>query len=125
MKAHEPSALILVAKAVLHHPIPDFSRGAILGNLFEKVIMSVEEKAQARAEVVHIEPATARPLHILDAVIECECQLLQSSRASLANVISADGNRVEAGSELCAEFEGVNDQRHRWRERIDVFLLCD
>ena len=95
VEAHEPGALVLRAEAVLHQPIPDFARRAILGNLFEEIVVRVEEEAQARTELVHIEPAAARPLDVLDAVIDRERQFLQRGRTGLANVISADRNGVE------------------------------
>ena len=83
-------------KAVFHQPIPDLPRRAVLGDLFEEVVVRVEEEAQARPELVDVQPAPPRPLHVLDAVINRERQLLQRSRAGLANVIAADRNRVEA-----------------------------
>ena len=125
VEAHQPGALVLGAEALLHQAIPDFARGAVLGNLLEEIVVRVEEEAEARAELVDIEPAAPRPLHVLDAVVDGECQLLQRGRAGLANVIAADGNGVEARRELGAELEGVDHQPHRRRRRIDVFLLRD
>src|ERR1022692_4210311 len=87
--------------------------------------MSVEEKAEARTEIVHIEAPPPRPLYILDAVVQRERQLLQGSRTGFANVVAADGNGVEAGRELRSELKGVDHQPHRRRGRIDVFLLRD
>src|SRR5690242_1733877 len=113
MKSHEPRACILGAKAVLHQPIPDLARGAEFGDLLKEVIMGIEEKAEPRTKFIDVQPATARPFHVLHAVIDRECEFLQCSRASLADVISADGNGVEPRREVSSKFEGVDDQPHR------------
>ena len=125
VKAHQPGALVLRAEAFFHHPIPNLAGRAVFGDLLEEIIVRVEEEAEARTELVHIEAAPARPLDVLDAVIQSERQFLQRGRAGLANVVSADGNRVEAGREFRAELESVDHQPHRRRRRIDVFLLRD
>src|SRR5207253_692488 len=88
-----------------------------------KVVVGVEEKAQPRTEVVHIEAASARPLHVLHAVVKGECQFLQRGRAGLADVISADRNRVEAWREFRTKLESVHYQAHRGRWGVDVLLL--
>ncbi len=76
VEAHQPCALLLGAEAVLHQPVPDLARGAELGNLFEEVAVGIEEEAEARAEVIDIQAAAARPLDILNTVIDGERQFL-------------------------------------------------
>src|ERR1700676_901661 len=107
MKAHQLRALLPRPEAIFHHAIPNLARGAVLGDLLEEVVVRVEEKTQARAEVVDIKPTTARPLDIFDAVVERERQFLERGGAGLANVISADRNRVEARREFRSEFKCV------------------
>ena len=77
VEAEQPAALIFRFEPVSHHLVPDLARGAVLGDFFEEVVVSVEEEAESRAEVVHIEAAPLRPFHILDAVIQSEGQFLQ------------------------------------------------
>src|SRR5689334_21018552 len=72
MEAHEPRALVLCAKAVFHQPVPDLARRPELGNLFEEIIVGVEEKAEARTKLVHVQAAPPRPLDIFNAVIDGE-----------------------------------------------------
>ena len=115
----------LRAEAVLHQAIPDLAGGAVLGDLFEEIVMGVEEEAETRAELVHVETAAARPLHVLDAVVDGEGQFLQRGRAGFADVVAADGNRVVPRREFRAELEGVDHQPHRRRGRVNVFLLRD
>ena len=69
VEAHQPGARVLGAEAVFHDAIPDLARGAILGDLLEEVVVRVEEEAQARTKLIHIQSAVARPFHVLDAVI--------------------------------------------------------
>src|SRR5258708_11930234 len=125
VEAHQPSALLFGAEAVFHQPVPDFARGAELGDLLEEIVVGIEEEAEPGTKVIHVQAAATSPLHVLHAVIDGECQLLQRRGTGFADVISADGNAVELGSELGSELESINHQPHGWRGRIDVFLLRD
>ena len=69
VKAHQPRARVLRAEPVFHQPVPDLPRSAILGDLFEEIVVRIEEETQPRAEVVHVKPAPPRPLDVLDAVV--------------------------------------------------------
>src|SRR5581483_12261068 len=96
MEAHQPRTLVLRAEPVFHHAIPDLAGRAVFRDLFEEIVMSVKEEAEARAKVVDVESAAARPLDVLNSVIQREGQFLQRGRSSFANVISADRDRIEA-----------------------------
>ncbi len=124
-KRKRPSALIPGAEAVFHQAIPDLARGSVLGDLFEKVVVRVEEEAEARAELVDVQATAARPLDVLDAIINREREFLKGGRTGFTDVVSADGNGVETRREARSEFESVDDQAHRGRGGIDVFLLRD
>src|SRR3954447_1181388 len=100
MEAHQPRACLLRAEAILHQEIPDFARRTILGDLFEEVVMRVEEEAETWTKFVDVKSATPRPFDVFHAVVNGEGEFLQRSGTSFANVISADRNRVEARSEL-------------------------
>src|SRR5438874_13836610 len=108
MEAHQPSALVLCAKALFYYLTPNFAGCAVLCDLFKEIVMRVEEEAEPRAKFIHIESAAARPLNVLDTVIQSECQLLQCGRSRLADVITADRNRVESVREPGAVLERVN-----------------
>ena len=116
---------MLRAEAFGHRAIPDAARRAILRNLLEEVVMRVEEKRKPGREIVDREPAAQRPFHILHAVVESEGELLQRRRASLADVIARDGNRIETRRVESAELEGIHHQPHGRGRRIDVLLLRD
>ena len=116
---------VLRAEAVFHQAIPDLARGAVLRDLFEEIVVRVEEEAEARPEVVDVEAAAARPLDVFDAVVDRESEFLQRGRSGFANVVAADRDGVEARRKFRSELEGVDHQAHRGRGRIDVFLLRD
>src|SRR3954454_15745886 len=125
METHEPRARLLGAEAILHQAIPDFARRTVLGDLFEEVVMRVEEEAETWTKFVDVKSPTSRPFDVFHAIVNGEGEFLQRSGTGFADVISADRNRVEARSELGAELERIDDESHRRRGRIDVFLLRD
>src|ERR1019366_10024803 len=63
VEAHQPRALVLRTETVLHQAVPDFPRRTILCDLFEEIVVRVEEKRQPRAEFIHVEATAAGPLH--------------------------------------------------------------
>src|SRR5271155_3731127 len=125
MEAHQAGAIVLRAEAIFHQSIPDFARGAVFGDLFEEVVVCVEKEAEAWSKVVDIEAALERPVYVFDAVVDGEGEFLQRGRSGLANVVAADGDGIEARSKFRSEFESVDDQAHRRRRGIDIFLLRD
>ena len=89
-----PRPVALGAEAVAHRFRPDLARRAVLRNLLEEIAVRVEEKRDARDEVVHVEARLDAPLHVLEAVTERERQLLQRGRARFADVVPAHRNGV-------------------------------
>src|SRR5271168_3517635 len=108
METHQAGAVVFCAKAIFHQAVPDLARGAVFGDLFEEIVMRIEKEAEAWSEIVNVKAATARPLDIFDTVVNGECEFLQSGGSGFANVVAADGDGVEARSELRSEFEGVD-----------------
>ena len=86
----------LRAEALAHERRPHAARGAQLGDLLEEVVVQVEEERQPRREVVDVEAALDRRLHVADAVGERERELLHRRRAGFADVVAADRHRVPA-----------------------------
>src|SRR5580765_4388912 len=112
VESHEPAALLLCAKTVFHQPVPDLARGAKFGDLFKEVAVRVEEVTQARAELIDVKPAAARPFNVLNAVIDGEGKLLQRGGTGFTDVIAADGNGIEFGRKFGAELKGIDHQAH-------------
>ena len=125
VKAHPGGARILRAEALGHRAIPDAARRTIFSDLFEEVVMRVEEEREAWCEVIDGESAAERPLDVLDPIVEGEGEFLQRRRTGFADVVSGDGDGIEARRVKGAELEGVDHQPHRRCWRIDVLLLCD
>src|SRR5205085_10301480 len=99
MEAHEPGARVLRAEAVFGEAIPDLARGAVLGDLFEEIVVRVEEEGEPRAEFVNLQAAAQGPFHIFDAIVDGEGEFLERGRAGFTNVVAADGDGVEARRE--------------------------
>ncbi len=112
VEAHQTGAVIFRTEPVFHQAIPDLARGAVFGNLFEKIVVRVEKEAEPRPEVVNVEAATARPLDVFDSVVDGEREFLQRRRSGFADMIAADRDGVEARRKLRSELKGVNHQAH-------------
>src|SRR5262249_9651600 len=105
--------------------VPDTPRRPVLRNFFEEVAVRVEEERKLRSERIYVQTAANPPFHIFEAVTKRKRKLLYRRRSGFADVIAADGNRIELGSVLDGELESIDDQAHRWLGRINVFLLRD
>ena len=71
-------ARVLRTEAFLHRACPHDASGAILRDLFEEIVVSVEEEREPRDKLIDIHPAIDAVLNILDAVAQRERQLLQT-----------------------------------------------
>src|SRR4029077_2388730 len=94
-------------------------------DLFEEIVVGIEEETKAGAELVDLQATAERPFDVLHAVVHRESQFLERGGTRRANVVAADRDRIKAGSKLRAELEGVDYQAHARRRRIDVLLLGD
>src|SRR5439155_11080699 len=123
--AAEQRARVSRPETLLHGAGPDAARGPQLCDLLEEVVVDVEEEAEARREIVDVEPCADARLYVLDAVPEREGELLDRGRPGLADVITADRDRVPARHVGRGEREDVRDDAHRRPRGIDVGLLGD
>src|SRR5258708_38561678 len=105
VSAQLPTALVLGAETVAHRFRPDFAGRAVLGDLFEEIAMRVEKEAEPRCETVDRQASFERPIDVLDTVAQGERKFLDRGRAGLANMITADRNRIEARNTLRAVFD--------------------
>ena len=90
MEAQRPSARVFGAVALDHGFVPDASRGAVLGNLFEEIAVGIEEKRELRHELIDVQTAAHAPFNVFEAVAQSEGQFLNGGRAGFADVIAAD-----------------------------------
>ena len=90
MEAEHLRARVARAEALAHEPRPKPARGAELRDLFEEVVVRVEEEGEARGELVDLQARVDRGLDVGDGVGEREGDLLHGGRARLADVVAAD-----------------------------------
>src|SRR6185369_2378328 len=125
VRAHQAGAVGLGAEALAHDARPQAPRRADLGDLFEEVVVDVEEERQARSEVVRVKPALDGRVDVTDPVGERERELLDRRRAGFADMVAADRYRMPLRRFLHAELDHVGHDPQRRLGRTDPFLLRD
>ena len=88
------------------------ARGAELGDLHEQVHADAPEEAEARREIVDVEPVGLGGADIFHAVGERVGELLNRRRPGLVHVIAADRDRVELRHLRRAISDDVADDPH-------------
>ena len=94
---------VLRAEALAHDRRPHAARGAELRDLLEEVVVDVEEERQARREVVDVEAALDRRLHVADAVGEREGELLRPPSSRLRGCGSRRSTPGASAARACAQ----------------------
>src|SRR5262249_34034196 len=102
---------------------PETAGSAVLGDLFEQIVVGVEEEAEPRCEVVDRETAGNGLLYVVPAVGERERQLLCGGRAGFANVVAADRDCVPLRDVCGAVLDEIDDQPDRRLGRKHDFIL--
>ena len=108
---------------LLHPASPDSASGAELADLLEEVAVAVKEEAESSGEFVDVNPSSSRCLDVGETVGERERKLLSSGASGFADVIAADGDRMEPGHLRVCVADHVGDDSDARTGRIDVFLL--
>ena len=96
VEAQLPTGWLLRLEAFAHDLRPHAARGAELGDLFEQVVVGVEEERELPGEVVHLEPSLERGFHIGDRVRQRERHFLHGGGACFTDVIARDRDRIPA-----------------------------
>ena len=120
VETEHPGARILRAEAIAHDAGPDAAGGAKLGDLFEKIVMRVEEEGEARGEAVDVEARVDGSLDVGDAVGQCEGDFLRGGRSRFAHVVAGDGDGVPLGQVLAGPGEDVGDDAHGVANGINI-----
>src|SRR5262249_22380863 len=113
------------AKAVCHAPRPQAARCAELRDLFDEIVVRVEEKRDALAELVDVQAGLDRGLNICRSVCDGERDFLDGRGTCLSNVVAANRNRVPLGEMPLAEGENIGDDSQRRARRINVCAARD
>src|SRR5699024_4415731 len=95
------------------------------GDLLKKIVMQVEEEADAGCELIYVQVPLERPADVMDTVRQGKSQLLHGGGARLADMVAGDGDEVEAGRVQRPPLERIDHQLHRRRRWEGVLLLGD
>ena len=113
MEAQHPALVVARTELLAHDARPHAARGAELGDLFEEVVVRVEEEGQARCELIHRQTGFNGSACVGATVTESEGQLLRGARACFTDVIAADRDGVPLRNFLRAPRHQVGGQTHR------------
>src|SRR5580692_10256980 len=125
MEAEEERTWVFRVETVAYDFGPEAAGGTVLGDLFEEVAVSVEEKGELRGKFVDGEAGVERGLDVGDAVGQCEGDFLDGRRSGFANVVAGDGDGVPLGEIVAAPREDVGDDAHGGTGGIDVGATGD
>ena len=125
VEAQHPGAWVLRLEAFAHDPGPHAPGSAELGDLFQEIIVRIEEERKLLGKTVHVQPGLDRCLHIGDAVRQRESHLLHRRRTGLADMVAGDADRVPVRHFGLAEAENIRNQAHRRRRREDIGAAGD
>src|SRR5207253_11091623 len=121
MKAKRQGRRVLRSEPRFHLARPQTARGAILGDLFEEVVVGVEKERKSGSKLVYLQSRLDARTQIGQPVVQSKGQLLNRSGAGFPDMIAADATRVIARRGLAAEANGAVDARERGRRRADQF----
>src|SRR3954465_7516791 len=94
MKSQLAAPVRLSTEAFADEVRIEAARRPELCNLFEEVVVSVEEETQPGRKRVHGQSRVNGGLHVRDRVRKRKCYFLDGSRSRFADVIAADRDRV-------------------------------
>jgi len=72
MEPQRPGARIFRFVTLDHGFVPDAASGAVFGDLFEEIVVRVEEKRKLRNEGVDVHAAAHAPFDVLEAIAQRE-----------------------------------------------------
>src|SRR5205823_14533361 len=116
---------IFGTEAFGHDAGPKTARGAVLGDFFQKIVVSIEEKRKLRGKFIDAEAGLERRLDVGDSIGQSEGDFLDGGRTGFPDVIAGDGDGVPLGKMVAAPRENVRDDAHRGPHRIDVSAAGD
>ncbi len=88
MEAQPPAFGIFGAKAMAHDFGPHASRRPEFGDLFQEVVVRVEEKGDLVSKTVNIQAGVDGRLHISNAIRQGKRNFLNGRAACFSNVIT-------------------------------------
>src|SRR6185369_9966583 len=125
VKTKHQRARIFGMKTVFHYSCPQAASRTKLGDLFQQVVMRIEEERKPRCKFIDVEANADRRFDVTNTVSERERQLLCGGRTGFANVITRDRDGIPIGHLCRAIRERVGDQPERGLWRIYVSAAGD
>src|SRR6185436_18736089 len=125
VKSQHQRAWIACVETIVHDVRPQTSCSTKLRDLLEQIVMRVEEKRNARSELIYFQTSRQRRLDIRNSISKCKSNFLNRGRTGFTNVITADRDRVPVGHFASAVREDVRNQTQRRRGRINVGAARD
>src|SRR5208337_3785263 len=96
-----------------------------LGDFFEHVCESVEEKAQPGAETIDRHTSVDTGLGIGDTIGQGESHFLSGRRSRFTYVIAAYADGIPPWNIFLAKLDQVDSQPHRLLGRINILASAD
>src|SRR5213596_3371894 len=97
MKAKRQGRRVLRSELRFHLARPQTARGAILGDLFEEVVVGVEKERKFGSKLVYLQSRLDGRTHIGQSVVQSKGQLLNRSGVGFLDMVVVDVNGVIAG----------------------------
>src|SRR5215213_8808075 len=104
---------------------PDAACGPELADLLEEIYVRVEEEAQTRGEVVHVEARFYTGIDVREAVGKGKSKLLGGRAPRFADMVARDRDGIPLRHVLCGVDEHVFEHTHRGPRREEPLLLGD
>src|SRR5215510_1188201 len=125
MKAQSQGRQVLWSEPRFHLARPQTARGAIFGDLFEEVVMSVEEERKSGSEIVYVQSRFNGRAHIGQPVIQGKSELLNRSGARFPDMVTADANGMIVPYRFDTKANDVIDDFERGQRWANPLLLRD
>ena len=90
MEAQHPGTRTLSPEVLAHNSGPHTPGSSKLGDLFQEIVMRVEEERNPGGELVDVKTRVNRRLYLGDAIAQSEGDFLHGGGSRLAHVISGD-----------------------------------
>ncbi|MPN03526.1 hypothetical protein SDC9_150756 [bioreactor metagenome] len=125
VEAEHLGSLFGDSEALLHDACPNLARRAELRDLFDKVVVRVEEEGEALSEYVRVLSGLDCRFDVGDAVGEREGHFLDRGGAGFTDVVAGDRDGVPLRDVSRAEVKNVGDETHRRLGREDICAARD
>src|SRR5437773_10136919 len=119
MKAKRQGRRVLRSEPRFHLARPQTARGAILGDLFEEVVVGVEKERESGSKLVYLQSRLDGRTHIGQPVVQTKGQRLNRRAAGFTHTGAADATGRRAPRRLDGEANSAGEELERGRARAE------